>query len=350
MHTTMWWFGIGFALASVTFAQPVQQQPSALFAHVGLTAQQVAAVDAGRPVAKVLSWGTSSEVYVFGAVYIDGSPAVYLKAARDLGRLAGSPGYLGVGELPSTATGEALSALAFDPDDIKALKNCREGSCDVQLPTAAIQAFHDGVNWSQPDVPGQVNGLARGMVLQLVREYRRGGNNALGVYRDKEHPARVEAQFETMVSRSATLPNVVPELRQYLLRYPDVDLPGADVFFYWENVNFGLKPTIRVNHAVIYRGGGQSGEIDAVAIKQLYASHYFHTALDVSVCVRDAAHPERRGFYLITLKSSEQDGLTGFKGSMVRRVVVSKTVSSLEAGLLAIKQTVEQSAPIGPRE
>jgi hypothetical protein len=160
----------------------------------------------------------------------------------------------------------------------------------------------------------------------------------------------VEAQFETMVSRSATLPNVVPELRQYLLRYPDVDLPGADVFFYWENVNFGLKPTIRVNHAVIYRGGGQSGEIDAVAIKQLYASHYFHTALDVSVCVRDAAHPERRGFYLITLKSSEQDGLTGFKGSMVRRVVVSKTVSSLEAGLLAIKQTVEQSAPTGPRE
>ena len=172
MHTTMWWFSVGFALVSVTFAQPVQQQPSALFANIGLTAQQVAAVDAGRPVAKVLSWGVSSEVYVFGAVYIDGSPAAYLKAARDIGRLAGSPGYLGVGELPSTATGEALSALTLEPDDIKALKNCREGSCDVQLPTTAIQTFQNGVNWSQPDVPGQVNGLARGMVLQLVREYR----------------------------------------------------------------------------------------------------------------------------------------------------------------------------------
>ena len=152
-------------------------------------------------------------------------------------------------------------------------------------------------------------------------------------------------QFETMVSRSATLPNMLPELRRYLLQYPDVDLPGADVVFYWEKVNFGLKPTVRVNHAVIYRGGGQSGEIDVVAIKQLYASHYFHTALDVSVCVRDAAHPGRRGFYLITLKGSEQDGLTGFKGSMVRKVVVNKTVSSLEAALLAIKKTVERSAP-----
>ena len=343
MHTTMWWFGAGVAFVSGAFAQPVQQQPSALFSSIGLTAQQVADIDAGRPVAKVLSWGASSEVYVFGSVYVDGSPAVYLKAARDIGRAAGASGNLGVGELPSTASVEDLSALTLDPDDIKALKHCREGSCDVQLPTAAIQAFHDGVKWSQPDVAGQVNGLARGMVLQLVREYRRGGNDALGVYRDKEHPARVAEQFEAMVSRSAALPNMLPELRQYLLQYPDVDLPGADVVFYWEKVNFGLKPTVRVNHAVFYRAGGQSGEIDVVAIKQLYASHYFHTALDVTVCVSDAAHPGRRGFYLITLKSSEQDGLTGFKGSMVRKVVVNKTVSSLESALLAIKQTVERS-------
>src|SRR4029077_15092036 len=98
---------------------------------------------------------------------------------------AGRGGRRGVGELATPARVADLSALAFDPDDIKALKNCREGSCDVQLPTAAIQAFQDGVTWSQPDVPGQFNGLARGMVLQLVREYRRGGNNALGVYRDK---------------------------------------------------------------------------------------------------------------------------------------------------------------------
>ena len=218
MHTTMWWFGAGVAFVSGAFAQPVQQQPSALFSSIGLTAQQVADIDAGRPVAKVLSWGASSEVYVFGAVYVDGSPAVYLKAARDIGRAAGASGNLGVGELPSTASVEDLSALTLDPDDIKALKHCREGSCDVQLPTAAIQAFHDGVKWSQPDVAGQVNGLARGMVLQLVREYRRGGNDALGVYRDKEHPARVAEQFEAMVSRSAALPNMLPELRQYLLR------------------------------------------------------------------------------------------------------------------------------------
>jgi len=187
------------------------------------------------------------------------------------------------------------------------------------------------------------------MVLDLIREYRRGGNEALGVYRDKQHPARVAEQFETMVNRSATLPDMLPELRKYLLNYPDVDLPGADSFFYWEKVNFGMKPTVRVNHGVIYHAGKADGDISAVAIKQLYASHYFHTALDVSVCIGDAAAAPRRGFYLLTLKSSEQDGLTGAKGSMLRKVVVDKTRSSLEKALASIKDTVEHAQTTSQR-
>ena len=92
------------------------------------------------------------------------------------------------------------------------------------------------------------------MVLQLVQAYRRGGNEALGEYRDKQHPARVADQFQTMIGRASALPDVLPELRRYLLEYPNAELAGADSFFYWEKVSFGLKPTIRVNHAVIYRG------------------------------------------------------------------------------------------------
>lgn len=182
------------------------------------------------------------------------------------------------------------------------------------------------------------------MVTDLVREYRRGGNEALGSYRDKEHPARVADQFATLMDRSAVLPRVLPELRSWLLKYPVAELPGADSFFYWEKVDFGLKQTMRVNHAVIYRAREQERDrgISTVAIKQLYATHYFHTALDVSICLENAAGPDRRGFYLITLKGSEQEGLTGFKGSMLRKVVVGKTRSSLEAALASIKRTVEE--------
>ena len=329
----------------VGVAQGLQRVPPKIFTDLGLTPQQTADIDGGHPVAKAISWGGPSEVYVFGAVHIDGSPEVYLKAARDVGRLSGKPGYQGAGELRENATVADLGALAFDPDDVEALEDCREGSCDVQLPTSAIQAFHDGVNWSRPDALEQANALARPMVLRLLQAYQKGGNQALGEYRDKQHPARIAEQFKTMIGRASALPDVAPGLRRYLLEYPNATLADADSFFYWEKVSFGMKPTIRVNHAVIYRGQTQGRDFGAVAIKQLYASHYFHTALDMSVCVDDGAATTPHGFYLLTLKGSEQEGLTGFKGSMIRKIVVDKTRSALETALASIKSTVEQSAP-----
>jgi hypothetical protein len=332
-------------ISSAIVQAAVARVPLNIFTDLGLTSQQIAAIDAGRPVAKVLQWGGPSEVYVFGAVHVEGSPDTYLEAARDVERLSGTPGYQGIGEIREEATAADLSALAFDPDDVKALKNCREGSCDVQLPTTAIQAFRDGVNWSRPDAADQVNALARPAVLRLVQAYQQGGNAALGEYRDKQHPARIADQFQTMIGRASALPDVLPDLRRYLLEYPQAELSGADSFFYWEKVSFGLKPTIRVNHAVIYRGTAQGRGFGAVAIKQLYATHYFHTALDMSVCVDDGAAAGPRGFYLLTLKGSEQEGLTGVKGSILRKVVVDKTRSSLESALASIKRSVEQSAP-----
>jgi hypothetical protein len=79
-----------------------------------------------------------------------------------------------------------------------------------------------------------------------------------------------------------------------------------------------------------------------VAVKQLYASHYFETALDLTVCVRDP-DSTKRGFYLITVKGSQQTGLTGLKGGIVRKVAVDKSRSSLEKALATIKQRLESN-------
>jgi hypothetical protein len=325
---------------------PSRTPPTEIFTALGLTSEQSASIEAGRAVAKVLPWGGPSEVYVFGAVHVDGAPETYLKAARDVSRLRGTPGYLGVGELPDHATVSDLTRLTFDADDVTSLKNCREGSCEVQLPQASIQAVRDTVNFSRPDAAEQVNALARQMIVALLGRYQQGGLRALGEYRDKEHPARVSDEFETMMTRASVLPNVIPELRRYLLEYPNAPLPNADSFFFWEKVDFGLKPTIRVNHAVIARGRTPRGhEYGIVAIKQLYATHYFHTALDVSVCIDDGATGPTPGFYLLTIKGSQQGGLTGFKGSILRKVVVDKTRNSLERALASIKRTVERSSP-----
>jgi hypothetical protein len=333
-------FPLAVNLTSSAAEVPV---PLGIFTDLGLTPQQIAAIDAGRPVVKVLSWGDPSEIYVFGAVHVKGSSEAYLAAARDVEQLGRRSGYRGAGELRDNATPADLSALVLEADDVEALEDCREGSCDVQLPTVAMKAFHDGVIWSQPGAAEKANALFRPMVLQVVGAYRQGGNRALGEYRDRQHPGRVGDQFETMIGRAAALPAMLPELRRYLLEYPAAGLEKADSYFYWEKVAFGLRPTIRVNHAVIYRGRAQGREFGAVAIKQLYATHYFYTALDVALCVDDGAAASPSGFYLLTLKGSQQEGLTGIKGSVLRKVVVDKTRSSLESALASIKRALEAS-------
>jgi hypothetical protein len=153
----------------------------------------------------------------------------------------------------------------------------------------------------------------------------------------------VVEQFESLLGESSSISQYLPDLKRYLIGYPRTQLPNAESLFYWERVKFGLKPTLRLNHMVVYRGTGPSGPIDSVAIKQLYASHYFQTALDLSVCAADSGRPGEKGFYLITVKGSRQAGLTGPKGSIIRKTAVSRTRSSLESSLMHIKRVLEGS-------
>ena len=73
-------------------------------------------------------------------------------------------------------------------------------------------------------------------------------------------------------------------------------------------MKFGLKPTLRIVHMVTMRGSSIDPIACAIAQKQLYSSHYFRTALDLSVCVRDGNDPKQQGFYLIKALGSEQGG------------------------------------------
>lgn len=310
--------------------------------YVGLNEEEITAIRNGKPVAKVLNSPTADQVFVFGAVYVRSNPENYLKLASDIEALKKLPNYLAIRKFSNPPRISDLDGFSLDEEDINGLKKCHEGKCEVQLPKEAMDEFRSKINWSAPDVTDQVNQLARQMALGALTSYREGGNAALGTYRDKNDPAAIEQTFRSLVERSKALPVYLPELQNYLLNYPKTKSDHIESEFYWEKINFGLKPTIRLLQAVLYRGEGSTGPAYAVAIKQLYASHYFETALDLTVCVRDEKH--RPGMYLITMKGSQQAGLTGLKGGIVRKVAVDKTRSALEKALGAMKTSLESQA------
>jgi hypothetical protein len=312
--------------------------------YAGLNDDQIRNIRNGEAVAKIMDSPTADHVFVFGSVYIHSTPERYLKMASDIDALRKLPSYLAIKEFSDPPKLADLDGFTVEPEDIKQLKDCRPGHCEVQLPAEPMEEFRTEVNWSAPDVGDQVNHAAQRMALDALERYQQGGNEALGAYVDKNHPAAVAETFASLVDRSKALPVYLPELRQYLLDYPKADSTNIQSQFYWEKVNFGLKPTLRIVQAIVYRGQSPSEPAYAVAVKQLYASHYFQSALDLTVCVPDAQATGGSGFYLITLKGSQQAGLTGFKGSIVRKIAVDKTRSSLEKALASIKERLESQS------
>jgi len=305
---------------------------------VGLSEDQIDNIRSGKAVAKVVESRTPDEVFVFGAVYVEASPESYLELASDVDALRKLPGYLAIQSFSDPPQLSDLEGFTLENHDIEELKNCKVGHCAVQLPTEAMEGFKQSIDWSAPNVADRVNHLARQMALQALLDYMHGGNAALGVYRDKNHPAAVAETFAALITRLSALPVYLPELNEYLLEYPKAESDKVQAGFYWEEVNFGLKPTFRIVQRIVYRGASPTGPVYAVAEKQLYASHYFETALDLTVSVKDA---QRSGFYIITVKGSKQAGLTGLKGSIVRKVAVDKARSSLGRVLVTIKQRLE---------
>jgi len=328
-------------VASVSLPQANPDLRTYFKDYIGLNDDQISAIRSGQAVAKSLHSRTGDEIFVFGAVYIHATPESYLKFSRDFDRLRKLPGYLAIREFSNPPELSDLNDFTFDAEDIKALRDCKPGDCQIQMPASSIEELHKSVDLSAPDAEQRVTELLQKTVLERLVAYQRAGNQALGVYNDKRHPTEVPEQFKYMLSYSKALPKYLPEFYNYLLTYPDGKPAGVDDTFYWAKVKFGLKPTLRVVHVLTMRGSSPSEPQYTIAEKQLYSSHYFETALDLTFCVQEAVDPTQPGFYLIMAMGSEQAGLTGFKGSIVRKVAVDRSASSLQKSLMAIKDALE---------
>jgi hypothetical protein len=78
-----------------------------------------------------------------------------------------------------------------------------------------------------------------------------------------------------------------------------------------------------------------------VASKRLYSTYYFQTALDVWFCVQDSGPAASKGYFLVTLKGSRKDGWTGFKGNLLRRVVVSRSLPAMRGAMERMETRLE---------
>ncbi len=309
---------------------------SYISSYVKLTSKEQTRLLAGEPVTRLLDVDPSKEVAIFGAVWVNAPIARYVSAVRDIESFETGDNFLVTKRISNPPRLEDFDKLTLPPDDISDLKTCKVGDCELKLGASALTRIQQETDWSKPTAGADVERAVRKLALEYVTGYLEGGNSRLAQYRDTERPTFVAREFEAMVNEMPSLTNYLTGLKTYLLGYPKATLPKSESFLYWQDVKFGLKPTIRINHLTIV---DQQSHV-AVVSKMLYASHYFWTAIELRVLVPDPARGE--GFWFVNVNRSRSDGLSGFTGSMIRGRVRDETEKGMESALKRTRTRMER--------
>lgn len=306
-----------------------------LAAEVRLSDAERKRLLAGEPLTRLLPSDPRKEVFVFGAIWIDASPADYVRLVKNIEDLEKGGPFRITKRISAPAVAADFAPLTLPAGDVKDLRRCVPGDCDVKLGTHGLEMFRTQVRWGTAAETADANAVFRRFALDYVNGYRAGGNARLAVYRDADEPIAVADEFRAMIARAPSLVSM-PDLQTYLLDYPSASLTGSTEFLYWQEAHVGLKPIIRINHLIIQDRPDRT----VVVSKMLYASHYFWAALQQRDLFVDPARGP--GFWFVTVSRSRSDGLTGFIGRLLRGRVRSEAEKGVERALKSTKARLER--------
>jgi len=286
----------------------------------------------GEAVTRLLAADENKEVAILGAVWIKAPMHRYIEAVSDIESFERGGGFKVTKRISAPPRLEDFAALRVPDEDLRDLRRCKVGDCEVKVAASALGRFQSEINWNAPDAPAAAQTWVRRLAFDYVKSYLDGGDAELAVYRDQSRPTFVAQEFREMLDVMPELSVHMPNTRQFLLGFPNVKMPGFQSFLYWQETEFGLKPVIRINHVAIR----ETAEDAVVVSKLIYASHYFWTGIELRALLPDPSRGS--GFWFITVSRSRSDGLSGFTGRMIR----GRVRSEVEKGILGAMQSTKQ--------
>jgi len=308
--------GLGIAMAASALVDAQEPPPRPFLRNaIKLDDAQLAALERGEAVTKQLPVTEKAEIAVFGAQKVRGTPATFLQRVRDIQNFRKVPQVPQIGHFSNPPRIEDLAGLTWEKADLDALKVCKPGKCDVKIGSAGLDRLAKEINWSAPDAYARAEALAKQQMLAYVTSYLAGGTGAMGLILDKQNPRALSAEFGTLLKNSPYAFEYIPAFAQYLEAYPKGKLANTEDVLYWTKDTFGLKPVVTIYHATLHT---QEGKGTIVAIKTLYASHYFNAGLELLSAVPTA---DGAGMYYMNLYRTRIDPPTGMlAGTLLGRV------------------------------
>ncbi len=304
-----------------------------------LSNEELAAIERGEPVGKLLDRKADGEVAILGVIRLTRSKENYVSWYRRVENFKYSPLVSEVGLVGNPPARAAADRFLLDPEELKSLRACRPNKCGIKLTREEIARLQRGLDWSAPDFVQRANLMARQLLLDYAGAYWRRGHQALGVYQDQDVQVDLAESFRGMLDSSPYLKENFPELFRELREYRGTKPGAVGEFLYWsrERYGFGLKPLLNLFHVTIRQ---PRRDTVVIASKQIRSSHYFDGSLSLMM-VMDAPGGQS---YLIYVNRSRVDLLRGggFFG-WKRKLFERQLPREIKKQLLLIRKSVERS-------
>src|SRR6516164_2428196 len=182
------------------FSQTSAELKDFLSRKLGLNQDQITAIEHGQPFAKNAQPRSPAEIFVIGVIYINAAPESYVKFVSDLSNLRHLPflEFLAIKNFSNPPQLSDLQGFGLDNDDMRALRDCKPGKCEIQLPASnAMDELRKSVNWSAPNMNEQVNQLLQKLAFSRLQDHQKEGNRIFEpVYNDKGQQVNVGDQFK----------------------------------------------------------------------------------------------------------------------------------------------------------
>jgi len=326
------------ALLLVPF-QPVQGQAPTLERWLrdegGFSNSDLRDLRAGTPVVRAIGPDDPSGLALLGAVRVATTPARMLALANRPVELLSDRPVLAAGDIHIPPQVGDFSSLTVPASDIQELRGCTPGSCRVKLPGRAMQDLVPAARSPGTEAVAGVTAHFRSMLFDYAERFVRDGLAALPPYVDKaEETSPLEALAPLRVLDQSFFAQSTA-LASHLDRFPESTASGITDRLVWTVEDVGLRPTIRLLHLALTQPGDSPAVDVAVAIQQLYASHYLVASITfLSLVIDTSVLGEPARFLVMLTRHRFDEEVDGMSRTALRR----GTVDDETRRLLSLQQ------------
>jgi hypothetical protein len=298
----------------------------ALTQRAAFSPDQIAALERGDVVVKIIPANDQREVAVCGVMDVPSDPETALKAFQLTLSQLKQKSSLQSGSFSNLPRVEDLGSLTLSDRDIEDLKTCTVGDCKLKLSAAMIRRFQKSIDWTAADYYDQANRLFRSMIVEYVSEYLQRGDAALIEYADQSTRVPLAREQASLLTNLLYVDDAAPEFVRHLKAFPRSSGP-VEHSLTWATINFGLKPVLVINDVSTYRSEVDGVPRVLVLSKQIYADHYIDASISLTAVIGDHSGTNS---HLLYVNHSRASALASMFSKFKRQIVEGKATDNLE--------------------